>query len=100
MSVPAEINEASVGEADDALRALVSSMLSGTYKEELYLWHMSELCRDEPESAPKLLGLIDRYFRLGRMPPDQYQRAKAKLEQVMGTRPAAEAANAAETAHA
>ena len=100
MSVPAELNEASVGEADDALRALVSSMLSGTYKEELYLWHMSELCRDEPESAPKLLGLIDRYYRLGRMPAEQYQKVKAKLEQAMGTRPAAEAANAAETAHA
>jgi serine/threonine protein kinase len=94
MSVPAELNEASVGEADDALRALVSSMLSGTYKEELYLWHVSELCRDEPESAPKLLGLIDRYYRLGRMPAEQYQKVKAKLEQAMGTRPASDAVEA------
>jgi serine/threonine protein kinase len=88
MSVPAELNEASVGEADDALRALVSSMLSGRYKEELYLSHVSELCRDEPESAPSLLGLIDRYYRLGRMPAEQYQKIKAKIEQAMGTRPA------------
>src|ERR1700728_3018740 len=87
MSVPAELNEASVGEADDALRALVSSMLSGRYKEELYLSHVSELCRDEPESAPSLLGLIDRYYRLGRMPAEQYQKVKAKIEQAMGTRP-------------
>ena len=29
MSVPAELNEASVGETDDALLALVSSILSG-----------------------------------------------------------------------
>jgi serine/threonine protein kinase len=91
MSVPAELNEASVGESDDALRALVSSILSGRYKEELYLWHVSELCRDEPETASELLGLIDRYYRLGRMPGEQYQKVKAKIEQAMGTRPAAHA---------
>jgi serine/threonine protein kinase len=91
MSVPAELNEASIGEADDALRALVSSMLSGHYKEELYLPHVFELCRDEPESAPSLLGLIDRYYRLGRMPAEQYQKIKAKIEQAMGTRPADDA---------
>jgi Protein kinase domain/Calx-beta domain len=90
MSVPAELNEASVGEADDALRALLSSMLSGRYKEELYLRHVSELCRDDPESAPKLLGLIDRYYRLGRMPAEQFQKVKARIEQAMGTRPAAD----------
>ena len=89
MSVPAELNEASVGESDDALRALVSSILSGRYKEELYLWHVSELCRDEPETASELLGMIDRYYRLGRMPAEQYQKIKAKIEQAMGTRPAA-----------
>ncbi|MGC2462692.1 MAG: hypothetical protein WA446_17240, partial [Steroidobacteraceae bacterium] len=88
MSVPAKLNEAGAGEADDALRALVSSMLSGRYKEKLYLSHVSELCRDEPESAPELLGLIDRYYRLGRMPAVQYQKVKAKIEQAMGTRPA------------
>jgi len=88
MSVPAKLNDAGAGEADDALRALVSSMLSGRYKEKLYLSHVSELCRDEPESAPELLGLIDRYYRLGRMPAVQYQKVKAKIEQAMGTRPA------------
>lgn len=88
MSVPADLNEASVGEADDALRALVSSILSGVYKEEVYLRHVSELCRDEPEAAPQLLGLIDRYYRLGRMPAPQFQKLKAKIEQAMGTRPA------------
>src|ERR1700691_5639941 len=87
MSVPAELNEASVGEADDALRALVSSILSGRYKEGLYLSHVFELCRDDPESAPSLLGLIDRYYRLGRMPAEQYQKIKSKIEQAMGTRP-------------
>jgi serine/threonine protein kinase len=87
MSVPAELNEASIGEEDDALRALVSSMLSGRYKEELYLSHVFELCRDQPESAPSLLGLIDRSYRLGRMPAEQYQKIKAKIEQAMGTRP-------------
>src|ERR1700676_196024 len=91
MSVSAELNETGVDEADDSLRALVSSMLSGNYKEELYLWHVSQLCRDEPESAPKLLGIIDRYYRLGRMPAEQYQKLKAKLEQAMGTRPASDA---------
>src|ERR1700689_576361 len=87
MSVPVDLNEVGVGEVDDALLSLVSAMLSGRYKEDLYLWHVSELCRDEPESAPELLGLIDRYYRLGRMPAEQYQKIKAKIEQAMGTRP-------------
>jgi len=90
MSVPAERTEASVGETDDALRALLSSILSGRYKQQLYLWHVSELCRDEPESAPRLLGLVDRYYRLGRLPVGQYQQLKATIEQAMGTRPAAD----------
>ena len=90
MSVPAELNEASVAEAEDTLRALVSSMLSGRYKEEVYLRQVSSLCLDEPESAPTLLGIIDRYYRLGRMPAVQYQKVKAKIEQAMGTRPAAD----------
>ena len=51
MAASAEFTEAAVGEADDALRALLSSILSGRYKQELYLWHVSELCRDDPESA-------------------------------------------------
>jgi serine/threonine protein kinase len=89
MSVPVELNEVGVGEVDDALLSLVSAMLSGRYKEDLYLWHVSELCRDEPESAPELLGLIDRYYRLGRMPAQQYQKVKARIEQAMGIRPAA-----------
>ena len=87
MPIPAELNVASVGEADDALRALVSSILSGVYKEQVYLRHVSELCRDEPDTAPQLLGLIDRYYRLGRMPAPQFQKLKAKIEQAMGTRP-------------
>ena len=90
MSVPADLKEVGVGEVDDALLSLVSAMLSGRYKEDLYLWHVSELCRDEPESAPELLGLIDRYYRLGRMPAEQYQKVKAKIEQAMGTRPASD----------
>jgi hypothetical protein len=89
MSVPAELNEASLGEVDDALRVLLSSILSGHLNEELYLRHVAELCRDEPESAPELLGLIDRYHRLGRMPAAQFQRVKATIEQAMGIRPPA-----------
>src|SRR5450755_1606662 len=89
MSVPAELNDASLGEVDDALRVLLSSILSGHFNEELYLRHVAELCRDEPESAPELLGLIDRYHRLGRMPAAQFQRVKATIEQAMGIRPPA-----------
>ncbi len=87
MSVPAELNEAGLGETDDQLRALVSSILSGVYNEQVYLRHVYELCHDEPETAPQLLGLIDRYYRLGRMPAPQFQKLKAKIEQAMGTRP-------------
>jgi hypothetical protein len=89
MSVPAELNEAGVADADDALRALLSSMLSGRYSEELYLRRVTRLCRDEPEAGPQLLGLIDRYHRLGRMPAEQFQKVKARIEQEMGVRPAA-----------
>jgi serine/threonine protein kinase len=87
MSVPAELNEPGLSETDDELRALVSSILSGVYKEQVYLRHVFELCHDEPETAPQLLGLIDRYYRLGRMPAPQFQKLKAKIEQAMGTRP-------------
>jgi hypothetical protein len=87
MSAPADLTDASVGEADDALRALLSSILSGRYKQQLYLWHVSELCHDEPESAPRLLALVDRYYRLGRLPAEQYQQLKATIEQAMGARP-------------
>jgi Protein kinase domain/Calx-beta domain len=89
MSVPAEVNNAGVADADDALRALLSSMLSGRYSEELYLRRVSKLCREEPEAGPQLLGLIDRYYRLGRMPAEQFQKVKARIEQEMGVRPAA-----------
>jgi hypothetical protein len=85
MSAPVDLNDTGVSEADDALRALVSSILSGVYKEQVYLRHVFELCRDEPETAPQLLGLIDRYYRLGRMPAPQFQKLKAKIEQAMGT---------------
>jgi serine/threonine protein kinase len=87
MSAPADLTDASVGEADDALRALLSSILSGRYKQQLYLWHVSELCHDEPESAPRLLALVERYHRLGRLPAEQYQQLKATIEQAMGARP-------------
>ena len=87
MSVPAEVNDAGVADADDGLRALLSSMLSGRYSEELYLRRVSRLCREQPDTAPQLLGLIDRYYRLGRMPADQFQKVKARIEQEMGIRP-------------
>ena len=86
MSVSAEFDEAGVDEADDALRALVSSILSGRYREELYLWHVSALSRDEPESAARLLELMERYYRIGRMPAPQYQKLKSTIEQTIGTK--------------
>lgn len=58
-------------------------MLSGRYKEETYLWDVSSVCRSRPESAPRLLALIDRYKRLGRMPASQHEKVKARIEQVM-----------------
>jgi serine/threonine protein kinase len=70
-------------DGDDALRELMSSMLSGRYKEETYLWDVSSVCRSRPESAPRLLALIDRYRRLGRMPASQHEKVKARIEQVM-----------------
>jgi len=70
-------------DGDDVLRELMSSMLSGRYKEETYLWDVSSVCRSRPESAPRLLALIDRYKRLGRMPAAQHEKVKARIEQVM-----------------
>jgi hypothetical protein len=70
-------------DGDDALRELMTSMLSGRYKEETYLWDVSSVCRSRPESAPRLLALIDRYRRLGRMPASQHEKVKARIEQVM-----------------
>src|ERR1700723_693234 len=87
MSVPAELNHDGFDQEEDALRALVSSILSGQHEEQVYLRQVSARCLEEPESAPTLLGLIDRYYRLGRMPAEQYQKVKAKIEQAMGTRP-------------
>src|SRR5580693_8253915 len=70
-------------DGDDVLRELMSSMLSGRYKEETYLWDVSSVCRSRPESAPRLLALIDRYRRLGRMPAAQHEKVRARIEQVM-----------------
>ncbi|HEY3731469.1 MAG TPA: protein kinase [Steroidobacteraceae bacterium] len=90
MTATAEADPLAIDDSEDSLRALLSSMLSGRYREDLYLRHVYKLCHDEPESAPTLLGLIDRYYRLGRMPDDQYQKIKERIEQAMGTRPPAE----------
>lgn len=68
---------------DDALRELVSSMLSGRYQEDTYLWDVSSVCKARPESAPRLLALIDRYKRIGRMPASQHAKVKARIDQVM-----------------
>src|SRR5580704_9920636 len=70
-------------DGDDVLRELMSSMLSGRYKEETYLCDVSSVCRSRPESAPRLLALIDRYKRIGRMPAAQHEKVKARIEQVM-----------------
>ena len=77
---------APVSDDADQLRALVSAMLSGTYKEEFYLWDVASLCRAKPDFARQLLALIDRYRRLGQMPAAQHQKIKEKIEQTAASR--------------
>ncbi|MGH8143976.1 MAG: serine/threonine-protein kinase, partial [Steroidobacteraceae bacterium] len=72
----------------DQLRALVSAMLSGTYKEEFYLWDVASLCRAKPEFARQLLALIDRYHRLGQMSAAQHKKIKDRIEQTVALRAA------------
>lgn len=91
MAASVESDDAALSDADDSLRALMSAMLSGNYAENLYLWDVASLCRANPESAPKLLGLVDRYHRLGRMPRAQQQKVKAKINQVLASLQQAEA---------
>jgi hypothetical protein len=79
---------APVSDDADQLRALVSAMLSGAYKEEFYLWDVASLCRAKPEFARQLLALIDRYHRLGQMPAAQHQKIKEKVEQTLAARAA------------
>jgi len=79
---------APVSDDADQLRALVSAMLSGTYKEEFYLWDVASLCRAKPDFARQLLALIDRYHRLGQMPAAQHQKIKEKIEQTIASRAA------------
>ncbi len=74
---------APVSDDADQLRTLVSSMLSGTYKEDFYLWDVASLCRAKPEFARQLLALIDRYHRLGQMSAAQHQKVKDKIEQTV-----------------
>ncbi|HTW74564.1 MAG TPA: protein kinase [Steroidobacteraceae bacterium] len=68
------------GDEADPLRALVDAMLSGTYREEFYLWDVASLCRSKPEFARQLLALIDRYQRLGQMPAAQHRRIRQRIE--------------------
>ncbi len=70
-------------DGDDAVRELMSSILSGRYTEETYLADVSSVCRARPTSAPRLVSLLDRYVRLGRMKAPQQQRIKARIEQVL-----------------
>jgi serine/threonine protein kinase len=70
-------------DGDDALRELLSSILSGRYTEETYLWDVSSVCRARPEAVPRLLALIDRYKRIGRMPAEQYAKIRTRIEQVL-----------------
>jgi Protein kinase domain len=70
-------------EADDELRTLVSAILSGGYREEIYLSDVSEICRRKPQCAGALRELIDRYRRLGRMPAAQHQKICARIEEAM-----------------
>src|SRR5579862_4559814 len=69
--------------SDAALRELVSSILSGRYAEETYLADVSSVCRARPKAAPRLISLVDRYARLGRMKPGQDQRIKERIEEVL-----------------
>ncbi|HEY1726500.1 MAG TPA: protein kinase [Steroidobacteraceae bacterium] len=90
MTAAAEVDPLAADGSEESLSELVSSMLSGLYREDMYLRYVYKLCRDQPESGPTLLGLIDRSYRLGRMPDDQFQKIKERIEQAMGTRPPAE----------
>jgi|GEM_PF-624198 len=73
-------------EGDDELRTLVSAILSGGYKEEIYLSDVASICTRKPDCAGALRELIDRYHRLGRMPLTQHQRIRAKIEQAEAVR--------------
>ena len=81
MSVPHPLAD----EADQ-LRALVSAVLSGAYKEESYLWDVASLCRTKPEFARQLVVLIDRYHRLGQMPAEQHRKIREKIAQTLAPR--------------
>lgn len=70
-------------DGEDALRELMNSILSGRYTEETYLADVSSVCRARPTSAPRLMSLLDRYVRIGRMKAPQQQRIKARIEQVL-----------------
>jgi serine/threonine protein kinase len=70
-------------DSDHALRELVSSILSGRYTEETYLADVSSVCRARPNSGPRLISLVDRSARLGRMQAGQQQRIKARIEEVL-----------------
>lgn len=78
-------------EGDDELRTLVSAILSGGYKEEIYLRDVASICTRKPDCAGALRELIDRYHRLGRMPLTQHQRIWAKIEQAEAVRTSAAA---------
>lgn len=77
------------GDDADQLRSLVSAMLSGSYREDSYLWDVVSLCQAKPEFGRRLLALLERYCRLGQMPAAQYRRI---CERIQSSLPASSAA--------
>ena len=86
MAQAPEHEEETVTEHDDAVRTLVSSMLSGSCSEETYLREVSTLCRAKSHAAYRLLSQIERYRRLGRMPTIQYRVVRARIEEALQAR--------------
>lgn len=86
-------------DSDDALRELMSSILSGRYTEDTYLGDVESVCRSRPEAAPKLLALIDRYKRIGRMSVAQHDKVRDRIQHALtAIQPASRKADEAEIA--
>src|SRR3974390_1109330 len=78
-----EHQEETVTELDDAVRTVVSAMLSGTSTQQVYLEQVIGLCRAKPPPAHRLLAQSERYHRLGRMPSSQYRAVRACVEDAL-----------------
>lgn len=83
MSASPEFTQEPILEGDDAVRTLMSALLSGAYSASSCLDYVGSLCQARPEAGAKLVALLDRYRNLGRISAAQYQTVTAKIEQVL-----------------